>query len=245
MRRPADPEPTESEPHGTAQTEEQLYRLHVGAARRQARQLSRCPADLDDLVSEAFERVFRAHREGHTPIVAFRAYLLTTLRHIAYDKTLRDRKVTLTDDVTIAGGVRPGQLVEPFRDTALAALDCSLAARAFVGLPDRWQAILSATVIDGRSPADVAPTFGMTPNSVAALAWRAREGLRNAYLRAHLVDTPNEQCRGVHAQLGAWTRDSLTPGRYARVQEHLDQCQDCHRQAQELSDINAEQLRAA
>ena len=56
-------------------------------------------------------------------------------------------------------------------------------ARAFASLPERWQAVLWHTEIEGARPADVAPLLGLTANGVAALAYRAREGLRQAYLQ--------------------------------------------------------------
>ena len=56
-------------------------------------------------------------------------------------------------------------------------------ARAFASLPERWQAVLWHTEIEGARPADVAPLLGLTANSVAALAYRAREGLRQAMER--------------------------------------------------------------
>ncbi|HEY2700570.1 MAG TPA: sigma factor, partial [Pseudonocardiaceae bacterium] len=68
-----------------------LYERHVTAAYNLARQLSRSTAESDDLVSEAFSRVLDTLRAGRGPDVAFRAYLLTALRHVAYDKTRRDR----------------------------------------------------------------------------------------------------------------------------------------------------------
>lgn len=59
----------------------------------------------DDLVSEAFTKVLAALPEDHGPHSAFRAYLLTALRHTASDKTRRDSKVDLADDFTTATGV--------------------------------------------------------------------------------------------------------------------------------------------
>lgn len=39
-------------------------------------------------------------------------------------------------------------------------------------------------VAEGRTPAELAPVLGVSPNGVAALACRARKGLRQAYLQA-------------------------------------------------------------
>jgi hypothetical protein len=67
--------------------------------------------------------------------------------------------------------------------------DRSLASRAFARLPERWQEALWHTEIEGLSPADAAPLMGLSPNGMSALAYRARGGLREAYLQVHLAQT--------------------------------------------------------
>jgi RNA polymerase sigma factor (sigma-70 family) len=222
-----------------------LYERHVGAAYNLARQLARSRNESDDLVSEAFARVLDTLRAGRGPDSAFRAYLLTALRHVAYDKTRRDRKVELTDDVTTISGIRTEKISEPFRDTAVAGLDRALAAKAFARLPERWQAVLWHTAIEGQSPATVAPMLGLTANGVSALAYRAREGLRQAYLRAHVTATKADLCRSIRADLGPWTRGGLSKRDSAAVAAHLDRCEDCEQQAAQLAEVNAASFRAA
>jgi RNA polymerase sigma factor (sigma-70 family) len=220
-----------------------LYERHVSAAYNLARQLARSRAESDDLVSEAFARVLDTLRAGRGPDSAFRAYLLTALRHVAYDKTRRDRKVELTDDVTAMSGVATEKISEPFRDTAVAGLERSLAAKAYARLPERWQAVLWHTEIEGQSPAEVAPLLGLTANGVSALAYRAREGLREAYLQVHLDETRTgataERCRATTEKLGAWTRGGLSKRETAQVEAHLDECERCRALAAELADENS------
>ena len=129
-----------------------LYARHVAAAHNLARQLARSPAEADDLVSEAFAKVLDIMRSGGGPDSAFRAYLLTAMRHVAYDRTRRDRRLELTEDIE-AAGANPERISEPFRDTAVAGLERSLAAQAFARLPERWQAVLWHTEIEGQAPA--------------------------------------------------------------------------------------------
>lgn len=163
---PSDAELIESVRAGTVSAYGSLYQRHVGAAYNLARQLTRSQAEADDLVSEAFAKVLDTLRAGRGPDSAFRAYLLTALRHTAYDKTRRDKRVELSDDVTTVSGA---DTAVPFSDTAVAGLERSLAARAFARLPERWQAVLWHTEVEGQSPAEVAPILGLTPNGVSAL----------------------------------------------------------------------------
>ena len=235
---PSDSELIEAVRSGQTEAFGSLYERHVSAAYNLARQLARSRAEADDLVSEAFARVLDTLRAGRGPDAAFRAYLLTALRHVAYDKTRRDRRVELTDDVTAVSGVSTEKISEPFRDTAVAGLERSLAAKAFARLPERWQAVLWHTEIEGQSPAEVAPLLGLTANGVSALAYRAREGLRQAYLQVHLAESTAERCRATTEKLGAWTRDGLSKRETAQVEAHLDECERCRALAAELADVN-------
>uniref|UniRef100_UPI000D71975E sigma-70 family RNA polymerase sigma factor n=1 Tax=Actinokineospora spheciospongiae TaxID=909613 RepID=UPI000D71975E len=235
---PSDAELIEAVRDGRTAAYGPLYERHVGAARNLARQLARSSVEADDLVSEAFAKVLATLRQGRGPDSAFRAYLLTALRHTAYDKTRRDRRVDLVDDVTQASGVNPEAVSVPFADTAVEGLERTLAARAFRTLPERWQAVLWHTEIEGQSPAQVAPVLGLTPNGVSALAYRAREGLRQAYLQVHLASTSDEHCHATAERLGTWVRGGLAKRETAQVEAHLDECDRCRALAAELADVN-------
>lgn len=236
---PSDAELIDAVRKGTVAAYGSLYERHVGSAYNLARQLTRSSAEADDLVSEAFAKVLDTLRAGRGPDSAFRAYLLTALRHTAYDKTRRDRKLEVTEDVTTVSGVSTAAVSVPFSDTAVAGLERSLAARAFAKLPERWQAVLWHTEVEGQSPAEVAPILGLTPNGVSALAYRAREGLRQAYLQVHLAEISGARCRATADRLGAWTREGLSKRERAQVEKHLDECDQCRALAAELADVNA------
>ncbi|SMD24940.1 sigma-70 family RNA polymerase sigma factor [Kibdelosporangium aridum] len=236
-RPPSDTELIEAVRGGTIEAYAQLYMRHVHAAQNLARQLAKSAIEADDLVADAFAKVLSALRAGGGPGSSFRAYLLTALRHTAYDKTRRDRKVELADDVeAISGAERVTRL--PFHDTAVTKLDNSLIVRAFASLPERWQTVLWHTEIEGQTPAEVAPLLGLSPNGVSATAYRAREGLRKAYLQAHVTHNPPERCRAAAAKLGSWTRRGLSRRETAQVEVHLDQCVACRALAAELADVN-------
>jgi RNA polymerase sigma factor (sigma-70 family) len=245
MAPPSDAELIEAVRGGRTQAFGVLYERHLSAAYNLARQLAGCRAESDDLVSEAFARVLDILRAGRGPDSAFRAYLLTALRHVAYDKTRRNRKVELTDDVTAMSGVSTDKISNPFQDTLLAEHETRMAWSAFSQLPPRWQAVLWHTEIEGRSAAEAAPLLGLTANAMSALALRARRGLREAYLSAHLRSPAKPRCHYVHGMLAAWARGTLTAVRSMRVEDHMADCADCQRQAADLAEINAVQLRRA
>ncbi len=209
-----------------------LFARHVDAAKRLARQLVRGP-DADDLVSDAFAKVLSVLQGGGGPDVAFRAYLLTAVRRLHVDKIRSGARLQTSDDMeAFDAGV-------PFQDTAVAAFESGAAAKAFASLPERWQLVLWHLEVEGQKPADIAPLLGMSPNSVSALAYRAREGLRQAFLTMHLSDISETDCRWVNEHLGAYVRNGLAKRDSAKVQTHLDGCRRCTAMYLELTEVNS------
>src|SRR5918998_2750028 len=198
-----------------------LYERHRAATRQLAYALARDPADVDDLVAETFARVFATLRAGRGPLVAFRAYLHTTLRHVCYHRAHRDRRLEFTDDLTRfdAG--------EPFLDPTLERVERTYAARAFRQLPDRWRDVLWMTEVEGAGPAEIAPRLGLTPNAVAVLAHRAREGLRRLYLQQHVALAEHPECRWAGERLGGHLRGRLATREHTRLRAHLAWCAPC------------------
>ncbi|MFE2751630.1 sigma-70 family RNA polymerase sigma factor [Actinosynnema sp. NPDC059335] len=237
-RSQSDAELIEAVRGGEIQAYGQLFERHVRAARNLARHLSWSTAEAEDLVSDAFAKVLDVLRAGGGPDSAFRAYLLTAVRHTAYDKSRRDRRLKLADDVEAVSGVEKVTTV-PFHDPAVATLERSLATRAFASLPERWQTVLWQTEIEGQSASELAKLLGLTANGASALAYRAREGLKTAYLQAHLEHSPTDRCRATVLKLAAWTRGGLTKRETAQVEAHLDECATCRAMAAELADVNA------
>ncbi len=209
-----------------------LYERHSAAARRLARQVVRDQADVDDVVAETFARVLSAIKRGIGPTEAFRPYLLTAIRHIAIDVLRGQRHQVLTEDADLPD---PG---EPFVDTVVDGLDRSLVARAFLSLPERWSAVLWHTEIEDAKPAEVAAMLGMSANSVSALRYRAREGLRQAYLQLHLSDRAEPGCRPFAARLGAYVRGRLSRRHAREVDAHLRSCTSCSAACADLVAIN-------
>ncbi|UPK73947.1 sigma-70 family RNA polymerase sigma factor [Nocardioidaceae bacterium SCSIO 66511] len=209
-----------------------LFERHSEAARRMARQLVHGP-DVDDLVSEAFTKVLVQLQRGGGPDVAFRAYLLTAIRRLHVDRTRVNKRLHVTDDLEALD-----QDIE-FDDPATASFERGAASRAFTSLPERWQLVLWHLEVEGQKPADIAPILGMSANSVAALAYRAREGLRQAYLQSHLADTADATCRWTTEHLGAYVRKGLAKRDSARVETHLKECHRCTAVYLELTEVNS------
>ena len=236
-RPPSDADLIDAVRDGRVEEYGKLYERHVRSANMLALQLSSSSSDADDLVSEAFAKVLAALRAGGGPGASFRPYLLTAVRHAAYDRTRKEKRIELAGDVEEVPGATKATSV-PFRDKAVEDLDQTLAATAFATLPERWRTVLWHTAIEGQSPGEIAPLLGLTPNGVSAMAFRAREGLRKAFLQAHVNQEPADTCRPTVTKLGAWTRGGLKGRDAVHIDEHMDTCAECRKLASELSDVN-------
>ncbi|MDR1428203.1 MAG: sigma-70 family RNA polymerase sigma factor [Bifidobacteriaceae bacterium] len=212
----------------------ELYTRHAPAATAVARRLVSRPADAEDIVAETFARVFRLLGQGKGPDSFFRAYVFTAVRHLAVSFGQASNRVDLSDDETVfddalgAGQNDPGEWIG----------DRQIVREAFASLPERWRTALWYAEVEGLATSQMAPILGLTSNGVAALLYRAREGLRQAYLGQHLARPSVEACRTVAGRLGAYARGALGERERGRVAGHLATCGRCRTVAAEISDIN-------
>ncbi|MEU0381884.1 sigma-70 family RNA polymerase sigma factor [Streptomyces cyaneofuscatus] len=228
---------------------DELFRRHSGAVRRYARTCCRDGHTADDLTAEVFARTLQAVRGGKGPQEAVRAYLMTAVRHVAAAWTKSAKREHLVDDFAVfaAQASRTSELSDD--DTldlgadvlAMHEAEQSMAMEAFRSLPERWQAVLWHTTVEEESPSEIAPLFGLTANATAVLASRAREGLKQAYLQAHVSQalTTGGDCAQYADRLGAYARGGLRMRAERGLRKHLDECAKCRVAAGELEHVNA------
>jgi len=226
---------------------EELYRRHAQAVRRYARTCCRDAHTADDLTAEVFARMLQAVRSGSGPEHAVRAYLLTSIRRAAADWTRSARREQLVDDFAVfaAQSARSSELSDD--DTldlgadvrAMHEAEQSLAMQAFRSLPERWQAVLWHTEVEDESPSEVATLFGLDANGTRVLASRAREGLKQAYLQAHVSASlaRDGECARYADRLGAFARGSLRTRAERGLRKHLDECARCRLAAGQIKEV--------
>lgn len=210
----------------------ELWRRHYRAGVTVARNLT-SSLDADDLVQEAYTRIYQSILTGRGPTGSFRAYLFTSIRNTAasWGRAQRDAAYDALE------GVEDPAAQEHASE---AALDRGLTHQAFRSLPTRWQEVLWYSEIEQMKPAEIAPLLGMKPTAVAQLTFRAREGLREAWIQAHLrTIADGSDCQWTIERLGAHSRRNLGRRDHGKVDRHLAECVRCSIVAGEAQEVSS------
>ncbi|WP_316764708.1 sigma-70 family RNA polymerase sigma factor [Streptomyces herbicida] len=244
---PGDGELIERMRAGDDSVYEELYRRHADAVRRYARTCCRDAHTADDLTAEVFARMLQAVRGGSGPEYAVRAYLLTSVRRVAAHWTKSSRREQLVDDFAVFAAHATRSSSVPGDGTlalgadvrALHEAEQSLAMRAFRSLPERWQAVLWHTEVEDESPSEVAVLFGLDANGTRVLASRAREGLKQAYLQAHVSAAlaGDAECARYADQLGTYARRKLRIRAERGLRKHLEECAGCRLATAQIEEV--------
>ncbi|MFV0126390.1 RNA polymerase sigma factor [Streptomyces sp. HMX112] len=208
----------------------ELYRRHHPAVLSYARTFTRDPHTTEDLASQAFTRTLHAVHSGAGPDAAWRPYLLTVVRHTAGQWAVTARRTELSEDF------------EQWLDARTAA-DPASGGAEYVDteehLPERWQAALWHSVVEGEPVERIGVLLGVSPSGVTSLTARAREGLRQAYLGAHAESSSrNEECRRHGPLLAAAVRRPGSSRVSQHLRRHLDGCESCRHALAELTDLD-------
>ena len=221
--------------HGNQRAFDELYRRHSQAAWRVAQSVTRNAHDAADAVSESFVKVLTAVGAGQLREGAmFRSYLLTTTRRCAIDVMRRHGRTRPTDDEQALDGAAPNATPA---EKLEGGEDAALVAAAFRDLPERWRSVLWLTEVEGMPAREAAAVLGLTANGTAQLAVRARAGLRERYLQAHLRTATAKECQFTVERLGAYVAGALSPRDLAKVDQHLAGCEGCRQRREELEDL--------
>ncbi|QIK63881.1 sigma-70 family RNA polymerase sigma factor [Leucobacter viscericola] len=217
----------EHDPHAYGE----LYRRHVDAARAAA---FRIAPDLgvDDLVAESFTRIIQAIHRGKGPTESFRPYLYSVIRSVVAE-ALRKRSPMLGDMEEIADTETPlDRETQNFEHVVL--------ARAFAKLPERWQRVLWHTEVEGLPPREVAKILGENPRVISQLVFRAKRGLREAWVFEH-IDTAGmpSDCQAVVKRLEKFGQNELSAGKADEVARHLAWCRSCQSSLEELKYVSS------
>lgn len=208
-----------------------LYERHFEAGASLAVALAGSD-DAPDLAAEAFARIVSRLHDGGGPESAFRPYLLASVRNLYVDSVRRSGREVLVESIA-------GSDLEPHEDDPNEArIERQTVASAYNSLPERWQAVLWYTTVADESNQTVADHLGINPNAVAALNYRAREGLRQAYLAEHMSGSTPE-CRAMAEPLARLVRGKSPKREKLVIASHLHSCAACRRALHDLRLMNS------
>ncbi|WP_185973138.1 sigma-70 family RNA polymerase sigma factor [Aeromicrobium piscarium] len=202
-----------------------LYARHRPRAEQVARSLVPA-ADVGDVVAEAFLAVYVRLRAGGGPTDDVGAYLRRVVVNESIDRHRRAGRVSADDDVD--------DRRDPEPDPADPWFESRTIARAYRSLPDRWRRVLWQVEVEGRAVGEVAHVEGVSAARLSAVAYRARRGLRVAYLTECLGVTQEPGCRDVRRLLPDDVRGVATRRQRERIERHLRECGQCQEARAEL-----------
>ncbi|WP_128428757.1 sigma-70 family RNA polymerase sigma factor [Streptomyces cyaneus] len=178
----------------------------------------------EDLVAEAHFRVWRRLSAGHE-IENVPAYLMTTVRHLAATAGGETRETP--HDPRTAERTELSVHAEDAADPAEQVSSVDLLVRVLGQLPERWVQALWLAEAEGQPLETVGQRIGAKQGATAVLLHRAREGMRQAFLR-NQTGAPDDPACEVHwVRMPAYVRGNATPRQSERLLAHVDACDDC------------------
>ncbi|WP_427920188.1 sigma-70 family RNA polymerase sigma factor [Streptomyces sp. cg40] len=191
-----------------------------------ARSLTRNTWVAEDLVAEAHFRVWRRLSAGHE-IDNVPAYLMTTVKHLASAAGGAARETPLDPEVGERVGAQRVHDQVHGGDPAEQVSSTDLLVRVLEQLPERWVKALWLAEAEGLPLAAIGPQLGTKQGATAVLLHRAREGMRQAFLRAQTGAPDDPACQVHWARMPAYVRGGATERQSERLLGHVDACDDC------------------
>ncbi len=200
-----------------------VYREHQPQLVAYARSLTGNGWLAEDLAAEAHFRVWRRISGGH-PVDDLPAYLHTTIRNLAHTVRRADEELPRDPQAWPAAVGTAGPAADdPGQRVAYTALLSELVGQ----LPRRWARALWLAEVEDLSPAGVGAELGTNANAASALLHRAREGLRQAFLRALPGRPADPECARHWERMPGLVRGTAAERRAEALRDHAAWCADC------------------
>jgi RNA polymerase sigma factor (sigma-70 family) len=175
----------------------------------------------EDVVADSFERLLVTLGNGGGPTECLRPYLLQMVRHRAID-SWRNRREHPVEPATLSAATD----VLADLDDAGPATGTVMVRTAFEALPQRWQTVLWLGEVEGCSYAEIGRELGLQEGAVTQLLHRAREGMRQSYLKLNVSQATGE-CAQIRPLLAKYVRLRSGGRDRQRVAQHLETCSEC------------------
>lgn len=155
-----------------------LVDRHSSAAWRLAWRLTGDAGDAEDLVQDAFARLWQQAQRWQAGQAGVGAWLHRTITNLAIDRSRRKRPQPMAD---LPDSVDPA----PLADAVLAQTDLAQRIQACVhALPERQRAAIVLTYWEGMTGPMAAEHLALSPKAFESLLIRARTGLKALLVHA-------------------------------------------------------------
>ena len=209
----------------------ELYERYYPMARAIAFKHTSDVNRVDDIVSESFARILQALKNGKGPHSYMGGYLSTTIAHLAGEYGLLTKKEVPSEQEHI-------EAMGTLDETVVQLHESDEVISAFTSLPERWQTVLWMSEIEAKKPREIAAAMDLTPNAVSALAIRAKESLKEGFLRAHQNAPATADCNRFSSHISPYVRGSLSQKRSDALRSHMETCNYCTSEYLSLVGIN-------
>ena len=197
-----------------------------------------------DLVAEAHFRVWRRLRAGHE-VDSVPAYLTTTVRNLASSlgraqhEIAHDWRELPHDAASLAASLaETGAAAAGTRRTARASR-VEVLTRVLDQLPERWTSALWYAEVEDLPMEAVGARIGASTSTASAELTRARERLREAFLRSQGGTPVDEACADHWELLPAIVRGTASARKTRRIARHTQECEDCRARLVVLTEANS------
>lgn len=211
------------------------FRAHYPSLRRRAAHIGGALLDGEDLLAEAFEGMLRQWSRGHAASSGVSGYLTRSMRNRVIDeaRSPRSRVRGYLDGEEFAVEARPDFRLE-------CAQEVAWVRKALARLPRGHRDVLASTIVDGRTPRELAAELGCTPNSLYSLNRRAKHRLRRELLRVVLEEDAPEACLDHARRLPDVVTDRLEDMSPASTAvRHAVECGRCSQAWDRFAEIKA------
>ena len=207
---------------GVSEAFGELWSRHHGAVVAATRSFT--GYEPEDLAQEAFTRVYSSIMRGGELPASFRAYVASTSRRIAINRSVKERGVTPSSFEELADTP-----IDQNGDHAESVLEKSTTARAFKALPTRQREALWYRDVEDLPVKEVARYMGMSENATSVLIKRAREAFKASWITMQLSSPrgQNPECANTLSKMGRYARGTLTARDRGAVDLHIADCVHC------------------
>lgn len=180
--------------------------------------------DPDDLAADALARLVSLWSEGRGPNSGPNAYVIRSMRNRLVDefRSPRSRVTALAEEYEDPSVTLSTRDIDLYREYRYVRSALSI-------LPKDQQAVLRATLIEGRKPAELEDELSRPASAIYSLGLRARKSLRKATLRVVLEDGAPDDCRHAAARLPDQVALDVDGTGGAGGMIHVRQCPRCRK----------------